>query len=115
MLQYITNTDCKVPVAEQVSAVIAGGCRWVQIRMKDATDDEIREVVEKVKPECMEKNVFLILNDRVELAKELNVGGVHLKERHAVQQGEDDSRAGRGDRRDGKHIRRHHRRQQSRH
>lgn len=78
MLQYITNTDCKVPVAEQVSAVIAGGCRWVQIRMKDATDDEIREVVEKVKPECMEKNVFLILNDRVELAKELNVGGVHL-------------------------------------
>lgn len=78
MLQYITNTDCKMPVAEQVSAVIAGGCRWVQIRMKDATDDEIREVVEKVKPECMEKNVFLILNDRVELVKELNVGGVHL-------------------------------------
>ncbi|MDE6094803.1 MAG: thiamine phosphate synthase, partial [Muribaculaceae bacterium] len=27
---------------------------------------------------CIEKEVFLILNDRVELAKELNVGGVHL-------------------------------------
>lgn len=78
MLQYITNTDCKMPVTEQLFAVIAGGCRWVQIRMKDAPDDEIRKVVEAIKPTCEEKGVFLILNDRVELAKELNVGGVHL-------------------------------------
>lgn len=78
MLQYITNTDCNIPVADQISAVIDGGCRWVQIRMKEASDDEIRKVVEKVMPICLEKEVFLILNDRVELAKELNVGGVHL-------------------------------------
>lgn len=78
MLQFITNTECGIPVKDQVSAVIAGGCRWVQIRMKDASDDEIREVIESVKQECIEKEVFLILNDRVELAKELNVGGVHL-------------------------------------
>lgn len=78
MLQYITNTDCAMPVADQVFAVIEGGCRWVQIRMKDASDDEIRKVVEAVKPKCEEKEVFLLLNDRVELAKELNMGGVHL-------------------------------------
>ena len=78
MLQYITNTDCRVPVEDQVLAVIEGGCRWVQIRMKEASDDEIRKVVEAVKPKCVEKEVFLLLNDRVELAKELNVGGVHL-------------------------------------
>lgn len=78
MLQYITNTECPTPVDEQILAVIEGGCRWVQIRMKEASDDEIRKVVEAVKPKCEEKEVFLILNDRVELAKELNVGGVHL-------------------------------------
>lgn len=78
MLQFITNTDCKEPVHEQVLAVIEGGCKWVQIRMKDAPDDDIRRVVEIIKPKCIEKEVFLILNDRVELAKELNVGGVHL-------------------------------------
>lgn len=78
MLQFITNTDCKVPVHEQVLAVIEGGCKWVQIRMKDAPDDDIRRVVEIIKPKCIEKEVFLIINDRVELAKELNVGGVHL-------------------------------------
>lgn len=78
MLQYITNTQSTVPVADQVRAVVRGGCKWVQIRMKDASDDEIRAVVADIKQLCIDKGVFLILNDRVELAKELNVGGVHL-------------------------------------
>lgn len=78
MLQYITNTDCALPVVDQVAAVIEGGCRWIQIRMKEATDEEVAEVVEKVKPLCLKEEAFLLLNDRVELAKELNVGGVHV-------------------------------------
>lgn len=78
MLQYITNTESPVGVVEQIKGVIAGGGRWIQIRMKDASDDEIRKVVEEIKPLCLETESFLILNDRVELAKTLNVGGVHL-------------------------------------
>lgn len=78
MLQFITNTRSKTPVTDQILAVIEGGCRWIQIRMKDASDDEIKKVVEAVKPKCIETGAFLLLNDRVELAKELNVGGVHL-------------------------------------
>lgn len=78
MLQYITNTKCKTSVTDQIFAVIKGGCRWIQIRMKDASDEEIKKVVDAVKPRCIETETFLLLNDRVELAKELNVGGVHL-------------------------------------
>lgn len=78
MLQYITNTDVRLPVIEQVKAVLEGGCRWIQVRMKDATDQEISTVVQAVKPLCIEREAFLILNDRVELAKKLDVGGVHL-------------------------------------
>lgn len=78
MLQYITNTDCRASVTEQIKGVLAGGCRWIQIRMKDASDEEISRVVGEVKPLCIEKDAFLILNDRVELAKSLDVGGVHL-------------------------------------
>lgn len=78
MLQFITNTESKVPVVDQIHGVIAGGCRWVQIRMKNASDDEVREVVSAIMPECIKNEVFLLLDDRVELAKELNVGGVHL-------------------------------------
>ena len=78
MLQFITNTNSKTPVVEQVFGVIEGGGRWVQIRMKDASDEEIKKVVDAVKPRCIETGTFLLLDDRVELAKELNVGGVHL-------------------------------------
>lgn len=78
MLQYITNTNCDVPVVRQIEEVIAGGCRWVQIRMKDASDEEVAKVVEDVKPLCIETETFLIINDRVELAKTVDAGGVHL-------------------------------------
>ncbi len=78
MLQYITNTDCKVPVTDQIREVIKGGGKWIQIRMKGASDEEIKKVVEEIMPLCIEKEVFLILNDNPQLAKELNVGGVHL-------------------------------------
>ena len=78
MLQFITNTNSKTSVTDQVFAVIEGGCRWIQIRMKDASDEEIKKVIDAVKPKCIETGTFLLLNDRVELAKELNVGGVHL-------------------------------------
>lgn len=78
MLQFITNTEAKISPAEQIKGVIAGGCRWVQVRMKDASDEEIAKVVEEVKPLCLETETFLLLNDRVELAKTLDVGGVHL-------------------------------------
>ncbi len=78
MLQYITNTECKVPVTDQIREVIKGGGRWIQIRMKGASDEEIKKVVDEIMPLCIEKEVFLILNDNPELAKALNVGGVHL-------------------------------------
>ncbi len=78
MLQFITNTESRTPVAEQVKGFIAGGGRWVQIRMKEASDEDITAVVNEIKPLCLETETFLLLNDRVELAKTLDVGGVHL-------------------------------------
>jgi len=78
MLQFITNTEAGASPAEQIKGAIAGGCRWVQIRMKEASDEDIEKVVAEIKPLCIETETFLILDDRVELAKKLNVGGVHL-------------------------------------
>ena len=78
MLQYITSTTSSVPVVDQVRQVIEGGCRWIQVRMKDDTDEEIGKVIEQIKPLCLETEAFLLLDDRVELAKTLDVGGVHL-------------------------------------
>lgn len=57
---------------------IEGGCRWIQLRMKDATDEEVKETALEIIPMCKENDVFLIIDDRVELVKDLRVWGVHL-------------------------------------
>lgn len=57
---------------------IEGGCGWVQLRMKDATDQQVKEVAEQVIPMCRETDTILVIDDRVELVNELKVSGVHL-------------------------------------
>ena len=65
MLQYITNTDCKVPVADQVRAVLDGGCRWIQVRMKDASDEEVSKVVDTNIPCSLIKVPYMKNTNRV--------------------------------------------------
>ncbi|MDE6383780.1 MAG: thiamine phosphate synthase [Paramuribaculum sp.] len=78
MLQFVTDASDKYSIAEEVQMAIEGGCRWVQLRMKDATDDEVRQVAMELIPMCRETDTFLIIDDRVELVNELKVSGVHL-------------------------------------
>ncbi len=78
MLQFITNHSDKYSIAEEAQMVIEGGCRWIQLRMKDATDEEVRAVALELIPMCQETDTFLIIDDRVELVNELKVSGVHL-------------------------------------
>lgn len=78
MLQFITHPSDRYSIPEEVQMALEGGCRWIQLRMKDATDAEVREVASEVIPLCRESAAFLVLDDRVELARELGVHGVHL-------------------------------------
>lgn len=78
MLQFITNESDKYSIAEEVQMAIEGGCRWIQLRMKDATDEEVRETALELIPMCKETDTFLIIDDRVNVVADLKVSGVHL-------------------------------------
>lgn len=78
MLQFITNESDKYSIAEEVQMAIEGGCRWIQLRMKEATDLEVRNVALELIPMCQETDTFLIIDDRVEVVNDLKVSGVHL-------------------------------------
>ena len=78
MLQFITHPSEKYSIAEEVQMAIEGGCRWIQLRLKDASDEEVRNVALEIIPMCQETDTFLIIDDRVELVNELRVSGVHL-------------------------------------
>ena len=47
---------------------LEGGCKWIQLRMKDATDDEVRSVAAEIQPLCKQNEAIFLLDDRVELA-----------------------------------------------
>lgn len=78
MLQFITHPSEHYSIAEEAQMAIEGGCRWIQLRIKEASDDEVRQVAMEIIPMCRETETFLIIDDRVELVNELKVSGVHL-------------------------------------
>lgn len=80
MLQYITDNRSSRTVEDQVKSVLEAGCGWIEIDTDGISDDRIREIVSAIMPLCIEKEAFLVLKDKVELAKEVNVGGVVLSQ-----------------------------------
>ncbi len=77
-LQFITHSNDRYTYADGARMALEGGCKWIQLRMKDATDDEVRQVAGIVQPLCREHEAVFLLDDRVGLAKELKADGVHL-------------------------------------
>ncbi len=57
---------------------LEGGCRWIQLRMKDADEAEIERVARLVMPECKRMGAVFVIDDHVELALRLGADGVHL-------------------------------------
>lgn len=78
MLQFITHPSDKYSIAEEVQMAIDGGCRWIQLRMKEATDEEVRATALELIDMCKEHDAFLVIDDRVNVVNDLKVSGVHL-------------------------------------
>ena len=60
------------------TALAAGDVAAFQLRLKDASDDEIRAAVRVLMPVAHSHGVAFIINDRVDLVRELGADGVHL-------------------------------------
>lgn len=78
MLMFITHPSERYSIAEEVQMALEGGCRWIQLRLKDVSDEEFRQTALEIIPMCQEHEAFLVFDDRVELAMEMGVHGVHL-------------------------------------
>lgn len=77
-LQYITNGISPEEVIQEVSDVLKGGCRWVQIRMKDAPEEIVKETLNAAVELCKKYNAVCLVDDHVELAALTDATGVHL-------------------------------------
>jgi thiamine-phosphate pyrophosphorylase len=63
---------------EQIEAVCRAGIRLVQLRMKEASDEEFLETAREAMRICVNWGSRLIVNDRVEVAAAVGAHGVHV-------------------------------------
>ena len=77
-LQFITHQTERYSYFESARMALEGGCKWIQLRMKEAPLEEVEQVALQLKPLCKEHEAILVLDDHVELVKKLEVDGVHL-------------------------------------
>ncbi len=66
------------PVKETAELVINGGTDAIQLREKTISDSDFLSLAGEVRDLTTEKGTLLIINDRVNVARELNADGVHL-------------------------------------
>ena len=51
-LQFITHRTERYSYFESARMALEGGCKWIQLRMKDAPLDEVEAVALQLKPLC---------------------------------------------------------------
>ena len=78
MLQFISHHTERFSYLDSVRMALEGGCRWIQLRMKDATDEEVRPIALQCLELCRGCGATFIIDDRVNLVKEIGADGVHL-------------------------------------
>ena len=78
MLQFISHCTERYTYLDSIRLALEGGCRWIQLRMKDATDEEVRPIALVAQRLCHEAGATFIIDDRVGLVRELHADGVHL-------------------------------------
>ena len=78
MLQFISHYTERYSYLDSIRLALEGGCRWIQLCMKDTPDEEVRPVAIEALQMCRDVGATFIIDDRVELVKELGADGVHL-------------------------------------
>ena len=77
-LQFITHYTEKYSYIDSVRIALEGGCRWIQLRMKDAEESLLEETAVIVRNMCEDYGATFIVDDHVWLAKKIKADGVHL-------------------------------------
>lgn len=77
-LQYISRGETSEIQFQNIQNALENGCSWIQLRFKKAGYEELLELAGKVKVLCCEYSATFIINDHVQIAREIDADGVHL-------------------------------------
>ncbi|MDR2682657.1 MAG: thiamine phosphate synthase [Dysgonamonadaceae bacterium] len=77
-LLFITHQTERYSYLQSVEIALAGGCRRIQLRMKEASPDEVEKTGFFAKALCEKYGAELYIDDYVEVCKNIRATGVHL-------------------------------------
>lgn len=77
-LQFITHFTEKYSYFDAAHLALEGGCRWIQLRMKEAPEAEVEAEAIRIRDLCRKYGATFIIDDHVALAKKVQADGVHL-------------------------------------
>lgn len=77
-LQFITHYTESFSYIDSAHMALEGGCKWIQLRMKNADSKTLKETALLVQSLCKQYQATFIIDDHVELVKEIGADGVHL-------------------------------------
>lgn len=77
-LQFITHCTERYSYVDSARIALEGGCRWIQLRMKDADESLLEETALVVQKMCKDYGATFIIDDNVHLVKKIKADGVHL-------------------------------------
>ena len=63
---------------EQVEEALKGGATFIQLREKELDDETFLAEAIEIQELCRQYNVPFVINDNVEIAREMNADGVHV-------------------------------------
>lgn len=78
MLQFISHFTERYTYLDSIRIALEGGCRWVQLRMKGYTDEEMMPIALEAQQMCRDARATFIIDDHVELVRKIGADGVHL-------------------------------------
>lgn len=78
MIQFITHSNSRYGYVEGARLALEGGCRWIQLRMKDAEEAEFLSAAKQIAAMCKEYGATFLLDDHVEWVEQTAADGVHL-------------------------------------
>lgn len=77
-LQFITHHNDLYSYVDSARIALEGGCRWVQLRMKDVSPQLLEQIALIVQRMCRSYGATFIIDDDVELVARIKADGVHL-------------------------------------
>lgn len=77
-LQFITHSNKHYNFLEGAQLALEGGCKWIQLRMKNAPYEKMFQTALQVQELCKNYQATFIIDDNVTLAKVIKADGVHL-------------------------------------